>query len=111
MANSFTTNPKKIVDEDLNLTRGIVPLRTDVCPYCKAQRVELFSFNGYTQNYKEAVNAYLSGYDVHFDKYEIRAMKCRGCNKEFVIDWTDGFPKPLKDTYRTNRFFSEFIGG
>lgn len=82
-----------------------------MCPICKAQRVELFSFNGYSQNYKEAVEAFLKGYSIEFNRYEIRNMRCRSCNKEFVIDWTIGFPVPLKDTYRTNRFFSEFCQG
>ena len=108
---SFEQTPKHIADEDFDCKLGIIPIRSDICPICKAQKVELFSFNGYPQNYKEAVNAHLSGYDVHYDKYEIRTMKCRSCGKEFVIDWSDGFPKPLKDTYRSNRFFSEFVSG
>lgn len=86
-------------------------IRTDICPFCKAQRVELFSFNGYPQNYKEAVEAHLRGYDVSYDRYEIRFMKCRSCNKEFTIDWTSGFPVPLKDLFKTKHFFSEFIQG
>lgn len=85
--------------------------RTDICPFCKAQRVELFSFNGYSQNYKEAVEAHLKGYDVNYDRYEIRFMKCRSCNKEFTIDWSSGFPVPLKDLFKTRQFFSEFIQG
>lgn len=85
--------------------------RYDICPICRAQRVELFSFNNYPQNYRDAVDAYLRGYVVDYDKYEIRAMRCRSCNKEFVIDWTMGFPVPLKSSYKTNRFFSEFSEG
>lgn len=87
------------------------PARTDICPYCKAQRVELFSFNGYPQNYREAVELRLMGYDVSYDKYEIRYMKCRSCNREFVIDWSQGFPVPLQDTFKTNLFFKEFAQG
>lgn len=86
-------------------------IRTDICPFCKAQRIELFSFNGYPQNYTEAVEAGLKGFDVKFDRYEIRFMKCRSCNKEFTIDWTFGFPVPLKDLFKTKQFFSEFIRG
>lgn len=89
----------------------IEPLRTDICPFCKAQRVELFSFKGYPQNYTEAVNMRLRGYDVNYDKFEIRYMKCRSCNKEFVIDWSQGFPVPLTDTFKSNQFFSEFMQG
>lgn len=103
---------KKTYNADLNDKGLIIPVidnRTDICPYCKAQRVELFSFNNYPQGYSAAVDAHLKGYNVTFDKYEIRSMKCRACHKEFVIDWTTGFPVPLKDTYRTNRFFSEFF--
>lgn len=86
-------------------------IRTDICPFCKAQRIELFSFNGYSQNYSQAVEARLKGFDVQFDRYEIRFMKCRSCNKEFTIDWTYGFPIPLRDLFKTNQFFSEFIRG
>lgn len=86
-------------------------IRTDICPFCKAQRVELFSFNGYSQNYSQAVEARLKGFDVQFDRYEIRFMKCRSCNKEFTIDWSYGFPIPLKDLFKTKQFFSEFIQG
>lgn len=89
----------------------IVSMRYDVCPICKAQKIELISFNGYPQNYREAVDAYLRGEFVEWNRYEIRAMKCRSCNKEFVIDWTSGFPVPLRDSYRTNRFFNEFSSG
>ena len=86
-------------------------IRTDICPFCKAQRVELFSFNGYSQNYSQAVEARLKGFNVQFDRYEIRFMKCRSCNKEFTIDWSYGFPIPLKDLFKTKQFFSEFIQG
>ena len=89
----------------------VVTERYDLCPCCKARRVELYSFNNYPQNYTEAVDAYLQGYDVSFNRYEIRFMKCRSCQKEFVIDWTMGFPVPLRDTFRTNRFFAEFAEG
>lgn len=89
----------------------ISDVRNDICPFCKAQRVELFSFNGYPQNYTQAVEAYLKGFDVNYDRYEIRFMKCRSCNKEFTIDWTSGFPIPLKDPFKTRQFFSEFIQG
>ena len=89
----------------------IVDVRTDMCPFCKSQRVELISFSGYEQNYTNAVQAHLKGYDVLFDRYEIRSMKCMACNKEFTIDWTYGFPVPLKDTFKTNQFFKEFLSG
>ena len=89
----------------------IIFTRYDVCPCCKAQRVDLISFNGYSQNYKEAVDAYLRGYKVNFDRYEIRAMKCKSCNKEFTIDWSDGFPKPLQYTAKTRAFLYEFMNG
>lgn len=102
----FDKVPKAI---EPNLIQPIRELRTDICPNCQAQRIELFSFNGYPQHYSDAVDAHLKGYDVFFNKYEIRSMKCRSCNKEFTIDWTYGFPQPLKDTYRTTRFLQEFF--
>ena len=107
----FIKNIKsETIDQD-SLINPIIDIRTDLCPICKAQRVELFSFNNFPQNYKDAVEAHLQGYDIDYNKYEILYMKCRSCNKEFVIDWSEGFPKPLKSTYKTNRFFSEFING
>lgn len=102
---------KYIQDHDGLIDPFEVTERFDICPICKAQRVELISFNGYPQNYRDAVDAYLRGYTVEYNRYEIRAMKCKSCNREFVIDWTIGFPIPLKNTYRTNRFFAEFSDG
>lgn len=93
------------------LTCPFVEVRSDICPFCKSQKIELFSFNGYPQNYKKAVEEHLRGNQVEFNKYEIRAMKCRSCNKEFVIDWSYGFPRPLKITAKFNGFISEFLQG
>lgn len=93
------------------LTCPFVEVRSDICPFCKSQKIELFSFNGYPQNYKKAVEEHLRGNQVEFNKYEIRAMKCRSCNKEFVIDWSYGFPRPLKTTAKFNGFISEFLQG
>ena len=106
---SFDLKQKK--KDSRGLIDPISEIRTDICPFCKAQRVELFSFNGYNQNYSQAVEARLKGFDVGFDRYEIRFMKCRSCNKEFTIDWSYGFPIPLKDSFRTSQFISEFIQG
>ena len=89
----------------------IIFTRYDICPNCNAQRLVLLSFNGYSQNYKDAVDAYLYGYKVLFDRYEIRSMKCKSCSKEFTIDWSDGFPKPLQFTQKIRAFFQEFIEG
>lgn len=93
------------------LINPFIETRTDICPKCKAQRVELFSYKGYPQNYKEAVELHLRGHIVEYNKYEIRSMKCRSCNHEFVIDWSDGFPKPLRSTMKTDQFFREFANG
>lgn len=95
----------------INPDSPILNIRPDICPICKAQRIELFSFNGYPQKYSEAVNYMLQGYDVKFNQYEIRYMKCQHCNKEFVIDWSGGFPRPLRDTFKSDRFFQEFFSG
>ena len=106
---SFEKTAKPKIES--NLIEPLIDIRTDICPHCKSQRIELFSFNGYPQNYKEAVEAYLRGYNISYDRYEIRAMRCRSCNKEFVIDWSSGFPVPLKDSYKTNVFFYQFMNG
>lgn len=98
-------------EHDPNLIYPIRPVRTDICPYCNAQRIELFSFNGYPQNYRDAVNERLKGNDVFYDKYEIRVMKCMSCHREFTIDWSLGFPVPLRDTFKSNQFFREFMAG
>ena len=108
---SFDKTVKEIDPSTRGLINPISEIRTDICPHCKSQRIELFSFNGYPQNYKDAVDAHLRNYDITYDKYEIRSMKCRSCNKEFVIDWSTGFPVPLKDTFKTNLFFTEFMNG
>lgn len=87
------------------------PIRADICPCCKAQRIELFSFNGYPQQYKYAVDEFMKGNQISYDKYEIRTMKCRACNKEFVIDWVNGMPFPLMYGERWTIFLSEFMNG
>ena len=96
---------------DSTLIDPIIPIRVDICPYCKAQRIELFSFNGYPQQYKYAVDEFMKGNQISYDKYEIRTMKCRACNKEFVINWVDGMPFPLANGTRWTTFLSEFIQG
>ena len=106
---SFTNFGKQ--NTDPNLTDPMMPARVDICPFCKAQRIELFSFNGYAQNYKYAVDEFMKGNLISYDQYEIRTMKCRACNKEFVIDWKAGMPVPLRDTSRTSIFLQEFIAG
>lgn len=111
MALTFDKTPKISKIDNDGLIDPIVEIRTDICPHCKAQLVELFSFNGYPQNYKLAVDAHLMGYDIVYNKYEIRTMRCKSCNREFVIDWSEEFPKPLRSTYKTDRFFSEFVAG
>ena len=108
MANSFDV---QIIPKDNSIQEIFIRCRTDICPFCKAQRIELISFNGYPQNYRDAVNEYIKGNEVHFNKYEIRAMKCQSCKHEFVIDWSLGFPVPLTSTRTTNQFFSEFVRG
>ena len=55
MAFTFDKTPKiSNIDND-GLIDPMIEIRTDICPHCKAQLVELFSFNGYPQNYKHAV--------------------------------------------------------
>lgn len=93
------------------LINPISPIRSDICPLCKAQKVELFSFNDYAQGYRQAVEANLKGYDVNYNKYEIRYMRCTGCKHLFTIDWSHGFPVPLQDTAKTSQFFREFLAG
>lgn len=90
-----------------------IEIRSDICPICKAQRIELFSFNGYPQNYRDAVDAHLRGYNISYDMYEIKYMRCKSCNREFIIDWSfyDKFPRPLIDASKVNRFLNEFVSG
>ena len=89
----------------------IMPIRYDFCPHCSTQQIDLFSFNNYPQGYSDAVTSYLKGNSVSFDKYEIRYMKCKSCGKEFMIEWANGCPRPLKDPYRVLGFVSEFEMG
>lgn len=86
-------------------------IRADICPYCNSQRIELFSFNGYPQQYRYAVDEFIKGNLISYDKYEIRVMKCRSCNKEFIIDWYNGMPFPLIYRERLDQFISEFKNG
>ena len=105
MAFSFTTTP---IEQPKGLINPLAPARTDICPNCNMQTIELYSFNNYPQNYKNAVEARLKGFNVSYDKYEILYMRCKNCRKEFVIDWYSGFPVPLRDGIRAKAFFDEF---
>lgn len=107
----YDVSPSKEDNKKYGLINPIIIDRYDICPNCKSNKIELMSFNNYPQGYSSAVNAHLSGYDVSFNKYEIRSMKCRSCGKEFVIDWSTGFPIPLKDTGKSNIFFMQFMNG
>ncbi len=107
----YNVSPNKEDNSDPGAINPIIIHRYDICPKCGSNKIELMSFNNYPQGYSSAVDAYLSGYNVSFDKYEIRSMKCRSCGKEFVIDWSRGFPIPLKDTGKSNIFFMQFING
>lgn len=98
-------------EKNNNLKEALVPVRTDICPLCNVQAIELYSFNGYPQGYKDAVDQHLRGYRVNFDRYEILFMRCKSCRKEFTINWLDEFPVPLKDTVKTSIFFKEFMHG
>lgn len=100
---------KRPVPEDL--IEPMIPARTDICPLCNAQKVEIFSFNDYAQGYRQAVDANISGYNVLYDRYEIRYMRCTSCKHLFTIDWSSGFPVPLRDTAKTSQFFREFLAG
>lgn len=102
---------KNEASKDYSLQDIIVPIRTDICPFCKSHKIELFSFNGYPQQYKYAVDEFIRGNKISYDKFEIRTMKCRSCNKEFVIDWIDGMPFPVYSTDRINKFLYDFIRG
>ena len=59
MANSFDV---QIIPKDNSIRDIFIQCRTDICPFCKAQRIELISFNGYPQNYRDAVNEYIKGF-------------------------------------------------
>ena len=105
---TFDKIPIKVPD---GLIEPMIPIRSDICPFCRVQKVELISFNGYPQQYSEAVNAHLMGNNISYNKYEIRLMKCMSCKKEFTIDWSTGFPEPMRDSYKFARFIDEFIMG
>ena len=107
----YNKSPRAMPKPQAGLINPLIENRFDQCPFCKAQRIEVFSFNGYPQNYKEAVDDYLRGYNVSYDQYELRTMKCRACGKEFTIDWSSGFPKPLRDSHRVGSFIAEFMMG
>lgn len=108
---TFSTSPRSMPKVKQGLIDPLIEDRFDVCPFCKSQRIELFSFNGYPQHYKQAVDSYLKGYNVDYNRYEIRSMRCQSCGREFAIDWSSGFPRPLRDNIRTSAFVQEFILG
>lgn len=78
--------------------------RSDICPRCKEQSLELFNLYNNPLHLTEAID---NGEDILLQKLNARYFKCESCGAEYPINWIGTKPIPLlPDMYKL--FFSSF---
>lgn len=79
--------------------------REDFCPHCKKeQSLCLIDRNGNMYNYSDILDKKdYSVFDADKDKQPFSHFKCMNCGKEYVLDWSQGYPpRPMfANSYRT----------
>lgn len=92
----------------MELIRPAYFVRDDYCDNCDHQNtIEIYNFFGKPLGFSNLVNERLRNGELSkiFDKEQVYIMKCTNCNKRFKIDWTDGYPRPMRVF---NRLLREF---
>lgn len=83
-------------------------IRDDYCDNCNHERsIEIYNFFGKALGFPNLVDERLKigALSKVFDKEQIYIMKCSNCGKRFKIDWTDGYPRPMRVFNRLLRQF------
>lgn len=86
--------------------------RYDYCFNCNTQySIEMYNIFGSAIGYSRYLDFYFSNKKLPpiNDKYPIDRMICKNCKKEYPIDWSEGFPKPMRFFIPNNFFLNNFI--
>ncbi len=76
------------------------------CPICNEDLLFFTSKHNKIIDYKRFLDngntlAEMKGY---LEKRDIRHFKCIKCDKEFIIDWSEGWPVPVTDIDKLKAF-------
>jgi hypothetical protein len=79
----------------------IVFLKRTYCPDCGTDTMEIYNMYNKPIGYPAMVRNFSTSQVLEFlnqEKYPLSYIKCTKCNRTYLINWTDGLPKPLFDT-------------
>ena len=81
----------------VEVCKKIIPYK---CDKCGQEMLFFYSDNGMLIDYKTLFDNRYNLYDIKkYIQYKNgKYLKCITCNKLYIIDWRDGYPKPLYDT-------------
>lgn len=70
-----------------------------VCKQCNQETLFFSTKNNMLIDYKSLMKKGLNRYSLikYLQDKNIKYIKCINCNKEYIIDWTDGYPTQLLD--------------
>ena len=81
----------------IEICKKIIPYK---CEKCGEEMLFFYTDNGMLIDYKTLFESGYSLYDIkkYLQYKNVKYFKCITCNKLYIIDWRDGYPKPLYDT-------------
>lgn len=76
------------------------------CPACNQEMLFFTTKDNKVIDYKRFIsNANTLDETIKYlGKRDIRFIKCIQCGKTYIIDWTDGWPKPLTERKKLKEF-------
>lgn len=90
------------------LKQAIVFKRADYCNNCNKERIlELYDRNDNPLNYTYFLDQLENGNKNiinKLDSFDLRYIKCRHCNTNYIIDWRKTYPIPLRDFFYIETF-------
>ena len=81
----------------------ITPYR---CPKCGQDMLFFTTKDGRIIDYKKFLDSAKSLDELkdYLERRNIKFIKCLGCDKSYITDWTNGWPEPLTDIIKLKRF-------
>ena len=81
----------------VEVCKKIIPYK---CDKCGQEMLFFYTDNGMLIDYKTLFDNGDNLYDIkkYIQYKNVKYLKCITCNKLYIIDWRDGYPKPLYDT-------------
>lgn len=76
------------------------------CQVCGQEMIYFQNKKGMVLDYRGILNQgkTLSETKEMLENHDIKFFKCIYCNRRFIIDWTEGWPKPLYDREKLRNF-------